>query len=106
MRAGDLDRVITINAPTVTPDANGAPQTTWAQFAYLRAQLLSRSTAEIRLRELGEETGETTVFRIRWLDGITLAMQVAYNGDNYRILDVREIGRRIGQDLTCLKVTT
>lgn len=106
MRAGDLDRVIVINAPTVTPDANGAQQTTWALFATLRAQLLSRSTAEIRLKSLGEETGETTVFRVRWLDGLTLAMQVVYNGDAYRILDVQEVGRRVAQNLTCLKVTT
>jgi len=106
MRAGLLDRVIVINAPTVAPDDNGTPQTTWATFATLRAQLLQRSTAEMMLKSFGEETGETTGFRIRWLDGLTLAMQVTYNGDTYRILNVKEIGRRVAQELTCLKVTT
>jgi SPP1 family predicted phage head-tail adaptor len=106
MRAGNLDRVITIEAAVTTVDPNGTPQETWATFATMRAQLLQRSTAEMMLKGYGEETGETTGFRIRWLDGVRLAHRVAYNFEHYRITDIREIGRREALELRCLKVTS
>jgi SPP1 family predicted phage head-tail adaptor len=107
MRAGQLDRIITVEKRTVTPDDAGTPQETWAVFASLRAQLLRRSSAEYALKSFGEDTDITTGFRVRWIDGLTLAnMRVKYNGEHYRITDIKEIGRRVAQDLQCLKVTS
>ena len=42
MRAGLMDRVITIDRASVTLDANGTPQTTWTVFATPYAQLIQR----------------------------------------------------------------
>jgi len=105
MRAGQLDRVITIEAKVITVDLYGTPQDTWATFATARAMLLQRSTAEYMLKGFGEDTDVTTGFRIRWIDGLRLAHRVAYNGEHYRITDIKEIGRRVAQELRCLQVT-
>ena len=106
MRAGLLDRVITINSVTTTVDAFGTQIETWAAFATMRAQLLQRSTDEFMLKDFGDDTKIIVAFRTRWLDGVTLAMQVAYNGATYRITEIKEIGRREALELRCLDITS
>jgi SPP1 family predicted phage head-tail adaptor len=105
MRAGQLDRVIIIEAAVTTVDPNGVQQEAWATFATARAQLLQRSTSEFMLKGYGEDTDIVVAFRIRWLDGVRLTHRVAYNFERYRITDIREIGRREALELRCLKVT-
>jgi SPP1 family predicted phage head-tail adaptor len=106
MRAGLMDRVITIKAPTVTVDANGTPQTTWSTFWHGYAQLIQRSTNEFLLKALGEDTEILAVFRIRWVDGVALNMTVVYNGVTSRIVDIKEIGRREALELRCIAITS
>ena len=106
MRAGMMDRIITIQAPTITVDANGTPGKTWSTFWCGYAQLIQRSTNEFMLRNLGEDTEIMSVFRIRWVDGVVLNMQTVYNGVTSRIADVKEIGRREALELRCIAVTS
>lgn len=104
MRAGKLDREITIEAPgAVTVDTNGTPTMTWANLATVRAELVEASTAE-DLRGYGEAADARTVFRIRWLDGVTAKHRVQYAGRILNVREIIEIGRRRGLELRCEEV--
>ena len=98
MRAGQLDRRITLRAPTATQDAAGQQIDTMSVVATVWAN-------EFPLR--GEEGfaaaqkyGEvTTRFRIRYLAGITVRHDLVYDGRTYDIKAVLPIGRRVGLEL-------
>jgi SPP1 family predicted phage head-tail adaptor len=98
MRAGTLDRTITIQASTTTVDQYGTATEAWTDFAPCRAQLVTATTTDF-LKAYGETETAVAVFRIRWLDGVNANMRVAYNGQNYLIMEITEIGRRIGLEL-------
>lgn len=103
MRAGQLDRSITIQAfsNTVLPD--GSPVEAWANFATTRAQLVQASTDEF-LAGYGESDRTVIIFRTRWLDGVTTDHRVQYEGKNLNIRETKEIGRRRGLELRCEEV--
>jgi len=104
MRAGNLDRSITIQAVTVTTiDDNGTPVTAWDDFANVRAQSIQAGADEY-LRGYGEGDNLATIFRIRWLDGLTPAHRVIYDGTILNIREIKEIGRRRGLELRCEEV--
>lgn len=110
MSAGQFDRIIQLQSPTTTVDANGTPQKTWATYATPWAKLLQLSTQEFVLKGLGEDTEIVAAYRIRWLEGVTLAHQVVHVGANvtttFRITDIKEIGRHEYLDLRCVAVTS
>lgn len=103
MRAGQLDRTITLQSFTSTVDEYGTPVETWIDAAAVRAQLLQASTEEY-LRGYGEVDGLAVIFRIRWRDGITADQRVVYEGKILNIREVKEIGRRRGLELRCDEV--
>ncbi|SKA26334.1 phage head closure protein [Consotaella salsifontis] len=104
MRAGKLDRIITIDAYTAgEPDEYGNSVPGWNGFATLRAQLVSMSTDEY-LRAYGEISESVIVFRTRFLDGVTTTHRVGYEGRHFNIKEVKEIGRRKGLELRCEEV--
>lgn len=94
MRSGLLDRQITIQSATVTVADNGTPQTTWADFATLRAQRIEATTDEY-VRGYGAGTERVMIFRTRYIDGVSPANQIVYCGDAYQIKQIKEIGRRV-----------
>lgn len=102
IRAGSLDRSIVIERATTTVDDAGTPTTTWATVATMRAELV-RKVADEASRDFGAETTTTTTFRTRWLDGVTPADRVLYQGTTFDIAEATEIGRREGLDLRCSK---
>src|SRR5579872_483900 len=102
MRAGKMDRRITIDQASTVVDDNGTPQETWTTFAACWAELLQRSTAEFMQKDMGEDTHIVVAFRVRWIDGVGLANRVTYNGVQYRLTDIKEIGRREALELRCL----
>jgi SPP1 family predicted phage head-tail adaptor len=103
MRAGTLDRTITIQAFSSTVDDYGTPTETWTDFATVRAALVQASTDEY-LRAYGETDALAVIFRTRWLDGLTTEHRVVYDGRNLNIREVKEIGRRKGLELRCEEV--
>lgn len=103
MRAGNLDRLIEIQSASTGLDLYGTPIDTWTTFATMRAQLLQIATDNTEGAR-GNVTDRLVTFRTRWLDGVTLEHRVAYNGQNYWIKNIRELGRRYGLDLTCERV--
>lgn len=101
MRAGSLDREISIDAWTAgEPEEYGNVQEAWTPFAAVRAQLVQASTDEF-LAGYGESDKTVTIFRIRWLDGLTTAHRVTYSGQQLNIKEIKEIGRRKGLELRC-----
>lgn len=106
MRAGKLDRVITIQAYTRTGTTpGGAPITDWADLATVRAQIIQASTEEYQ-RAYGEGGNTAIIFRLRWLDGVTVEHRIAYDGKHLNIRETKEIGRRKGLELRCEEVRT
>lgn len=103
MRAGKLDRSITIQKFTSTVNDYGSPVESWTDVATLRAQVLQSSTEEF-LRGYGEAETTAIILRIRWRDGIIPDNRVVYDGRNLNIREIKEIGRRKGLDLRCEEV--
>lgn len=103
MRAGNLDRLIEIQRRGTGLDLYGTPVETWTTFATMRAQLLKNAT-DTREGQRGETTNAVLTFRMRYLDGVTLENHVSYQGQQFEIIGISEIGRRVGLDLTCERV--
>lgn len=103
MRAGKLDRVITISARTVSTNAAGKATETLVALVDVRAQIIAARLEEISTA-FGSETTTPTTFRIRHLDGITLDHVISYAGRQFDIVEIIELGRRRGFDLRCREV--
>src|SRR5262245_26543489 len=98
IRAGKLDRVITIDRATTTIDASGAPQEAWSTVATMRAELVDASADEI-MRQNGANSETTITLRTWFTPGVTLADRVTYDGRPFNIKSVKEIGRRRGLEI-------
>lgn len=103
MRAGRLDREIQILAFSSTVQADGTPVEHWALVATVRAQLVEATTEEYQ-RAYGEGGSTSVIFRMRWIDGVTVAHRVDYQGRALNIRETKEIGRRRGLELRCEEV--
>lgn len=98
MRAGKLDRTISIERESEIVTPAGGVVTTWTNLATVRAQIVTQSASEF-LTGYGEAEAGTVVFRIRYLDGVTTADRVTYEGAQYNVKEISEIGRRRGLEL-------
>lgn len=104
MRAGKLDRSISLQAYSRTGTTPaGAPIMEWATFSTVRAQIIEGSTEEYQ-RAYGEGGNTAIIFRLRWLDGVTVEHRVSYDGKTLNIRETKEIGRRKGLELRCEEV--
>jgi SPP1 family predicted phage head-tail adaptor len=103
MRAGTLDRVIEIQSGYSEIDYRGVPIDTWTTIATMRAQVLQIATDD-REDARGHTSDKTITFRTRWLDGVTLENRIIYQGNQFAIRQIKEIGRRVGLDITCERV--
>ena len=116
MRAGRLDRTLSLQRLTTSVDSAGTVTSTWADFATgIRAELLPPSIVSdakaSRLVESAEtdfifgRTDETILtFRVRYLAGVTVADRVVYEGNNLMITGATELGRRRGLDIRCRSI--
>ncbi|CUX15388.1 MULTISPECIES: phage head closure protein [Agrobacterium] len=104
MRSGKLDRSITIQSFTSVPNEYGTPVSTWTDVATVRAQLIQSSTEEFLTGGASDET--VVIFRTRFLSGVTGASRVLYQGGEFNIREVKEIGRRKGLELRCDRKVT
>lgn len=103
MRAGNLDRTIDIQSRSTALDLYGVPIDVWTTFATLRAQKLENSTDD-REGARGDTTDIVITIRMRWLDGVALDNRAMYEGQPFKITRLKEIGRRVGLDVTCERV--
>lgn len=98
MRAGKLDRTITLQRKTEGKNQHHGSVTAWTDIATVRAEIVTQSASEF-LTGFGEAEAGTIVFRIRYLAGITTADCVTYAGQAYDLKEITEIGRRRGLEL-------
>lgn len=104
MRAGKLAHVIEIQRASATVNDAGTPTQTWAKVATLRAELVEQ-TAEEFLRNAGDTTDTTLIFRTRYVAGILNTDRVSFDGEAYGIERVVTLGRNRGLELRCKAVT-
>ena len=97
--AGKMDRRIVIQTVSKTQDAAGQYIETPSTFATVWAWKQDITGRE-RMRQGRDIASETTVFRIRWLTGVTTEMKIVHDGKTYDIEGVAEISRREALDLT------
>lgn len=102
MRAGKLDRTIQVQRFTNTVDDFGTPVMDWTALATLRAQLIEANTEEF-LRGAGATDETSAIFRTRFLAGVGTADRIHYQGGYFNIRDVKELGRREGLEIRCVK---
>src|SRR5665213_1489335 len=93
MRAGNLDREIIIERSTRIIGDAGTPEETWTPIATLRAQLIEATTDEY-IRGSGASTERLVVFRTRFIDGVTAADRISYEGQPFTLKQIKELGRR------------
>lgn len=94
MRAGKLDRRITVQRAETTTDDFGADIETWEDVATVWAQQRPNRGAE-RFSAQQVAGSNVLTFHIRYLAGLTTRDRVIYNNFIFNIKDVREIGRRV-----------
>ena len=98
MRAGKLDRTITLERFTQTVSDTGSVSNDWTAIGSPRAEIVQQSATEF-LTGYGEAENGSVIFRIRYLPGITTADRVSFNGTAYDMKEITEIGRRRGLEL-------
>ena len=100
MRAGKLDRRITIQAKTVSQSSSGEPQETWADVATVWAQARPNRGAE-RFATIQNVGSAVMTFHIRYRDDLTVLNRISYDGKIWDIIDVRVIGRNVVTEIDC-----
>lgn len=98
LRAGDLDRMITIEQYALTRDADNQPIETWTAIATVAASW-RRATANERLAS-GQVTAMVTdIFEIRWAPTVMDTdpkYRMVFGSRTYDLIEVTEIGRQEG----------
>lgn len=98
MRAGALDRRIRIEQQTTSQDGFGEPIVTWAILAVVAAEVRPlRGQERFQAQQFAAEA--TTRFRIRHRTDLDETMRILYDGEEYDIAAISELGRREGLEL-------
>jgi SPP1 family predicted phage head-tail adaptor len=99
MKAGSLDRRITIQQPTETQNSFGEIVVSFSNFAEVWAEVIPLSGRE--LITAGQVLPEATLrITIRWLAGINEKFRILYEGVAYDIQHIAELKRREGLQIT------
>ena len=100
MRAGKLDRQITIQFPAVSRDALGGQVLSWSDFATVWAKVdlvPSKQTEAFTAAQM--VANSEVLFSIRYLAGISATFRVLYEGEAFDITGVIEVGRKRGVEI-------
>lgn len=98
MRAGKLDRVITVQRSVEVRDDMGQVSQSWNTIATLRAERIQAATTEY-LKGAGLQGDAAVIFRIRWIDGLTVRDRVLCDGATHDVQEIKELGRRRGLEI-------
>ena len=94
MRAGALDRRLTIQRAITTPNAFNEPVASWADVATVWARQQPNRGAERFAAQQIVGQG-TMTFQIRYRTDVRVTDRILYQGRIWNVLDVREVGRRV-----------
>jgi SPP1 family predicted phage head-tail adaptor len=98
MKAGALDRRVTLQRKTIVQDDYGEEEEVWTDLATVSAQVVQQSGREFLAAEQ-IQAEMRVLFRIRWFEGLTVLDRVSYGGRLHNIQEVKELGRREGVEL-------
>ncbi|MCH7573613.1 MAG: phage head closure protein [Candidatus Marinimicrobia bacterium] len=105
MQAGQLDRRIDIQTVTGSVDSLGTPKRTYANLsASVPAQVMPASSSE-SYRNNQDVGSDDLVITIRHRTDFDRKARIVYDGNNYDIMGIQEIGRREGLELLVRVVT-
>lgn len=100
MRAGRLDRRVTLQRRAITRDAAGGAIEGWSSAFSCWAE--RRDVRGSERLEAGAVTATAdAVFRIRWRAGIDATWRLMEGATGWDIEAVAELGRRDGLELSC-----
>jgi len=97
MNLGNLDRRIAIEVATIT-NVYGEAVTTWTTFASVWANYRPLRGKELIAAQQVDAQIEAS-FRVRWIDGLTPAHRISFDGEIWDIMATPELGRREGIDI-------
>jgi head-tail adaptor len=103
IRAGKLDRTITVERRHDIISAAGSMTPVWTAHATVRAEIVEPEIVETANQD-GTAEAETLTFRLRFL-AITPADRVRFDDRIFDIIGVKELGRRRGSELRCKSST-
>lgn len=103
IQAGQFDRLITLQSPTITRDEIGGVATTWGTVATVWAKRLGAKGREIYSanREIG---AVEEVFHIRSFSAVAYILptwRLIFNGQSYDVTAAVEVGRGELIAITC-----
>ncbi|MFN3584839.1 phage head closure protein [Phenylobacterium sp.] len=102
MRGGELDRRVTLLYATTEPNGLGEEVETWRTLATVWASYSPTSDGE-RVRAAEVAAVIEARFRIRWsrsLTALTPKNRLRFEGREFNIIGVKEIGRREGLEIS------
>jgi len=99
MKAGKLDRTITLLRATGTQDEFGQEVVGTTTLASVAAEKLNLTLKDVQRAQLNT-TPIDAKFRIRWRSDVTIKNRVQHEGVTYVIVAIDEVGRRSGLLLT------
>jgi len=106
MRAGRLDKRITIQQKSLTRDAFGAAIPSWTTFATVWAEVKSEGqSGSIVDSADAEQVKSTRVFKIRAGITVTTEMRILYQGNPWRILNQPNEIAREGYEILAERYT-
>lgn len=104
MRAGLLDRKVTVQSRTVTQDADyGSEQTVWGTFATAWARFEERGGTESE-RANREYTARNATVTMRFISGVNADMRLLEpDGSTWQIISVSHLKRRAVMELNVVE---
>jgi SPP1 family predicted phage head-tail adaptor len=98
MRAGAMDRYITIQKNTVTTDAYGASINTWSTRVQVWAERRELAMAE-RIQAQAVKSDLSAKYYVRYNTAILVKDRIVDGSDTYEVTGIVEIGRKQGHIL-------
>lgn len=97
MMSGRLDRRLTLQKPTTTTDDYGEEETTWNDYCEVWGSIQKQSGRE--MFEAGKLAEIEILFRVRYLSEIDTTWRIQYDGKDFDITHIKEVGRRDGLEI-------
>ena len=104
MRAGALDRIVTLQNRTLVKDNEGNTTETFVDLAEVYASRRDTLGSE-RIASGAEVAMADAVLRIRWREDVDTITRVQDGALIWDVLAIAQLGRRDGLDLTCRRVS-
>ncbi len=98
LRAGDLDRRIDLRKQLAGADEHGQPNGQWMTMATVWASFKPATGREFVASRAAQAIVDGT-FRIRWRDDVKATWRIVFDGRDYDIQSLVEIGRREGLEI-------